>query len=161
MKYSQFFLGLFLGVIIVVVLQKLIYSPSGRSQATASRVDDKTENPPNIELFKYNDNMLLLYGGKYGFYSGDGNIASIESDIEFSEDGGYQAGAIVVPGGAVLVAIKDHYILGYYTGKIKIEKVNGTPEVRDKVFFCIYSDGREIEFMYPSKEEYFAGEDIE
>ena len=133
------------------------------SRASSARLTSELDAFKKHSL-RFEDSILYLYDGAYGFDPGDGEIASINTDYRRDENGAFQSASIVVPSGAVLIAVREHYTLGSYTGKIAVERTDGKIESLDKIFFVVYSDGRPIKYSYPSVDkqyERFAGKPID
>ena len=176
----KFFAGMLIGIVLASVVFYFSASlndsttklPQDSTVASTSKPvelppaeDSKLENamqPSNT--FRFEDNILYFYDGTYGFDPGDGEIASITTDFNYDDDGDFKSASIVVPSGAVLVAIRDNYLWGYYEGEITVKGTDDKIEKLEKIFFVIYKDGRPIEYHYPSLDKKyvrFAGKPIE
>ena len=177
---SKYFIGVLAGAAMTAIYFQLFFTQSNDSTATIPRnnqlapdaqpkelltekgnaIEDET---PKRNTLRFEDSILYLYDGTYGFYPGDGEIAAIVNGFQFDDNGDFKSASVVVPSGAVLIAVREHYTLGSYTGKIRVERPDGKVEDLDKVFFVIYKDGRPIKYCYPSldkQHERFAGKPI-
>lgn len=103
--------------------------------------------PPDAPPVSFGDDGIRLYG-RYSFESsGGGELFSLNEN-----------GTEVIPPGAALTAIRQHYTLGTYTGKISIVK-NGSTRKVTRILFSINAEG--LKYYLPSKEDVrFIGEEL-
>ncbi len=78
--------------------------------------------------------ILKLYDETYGLDPGDGDIVAIETGFTYNQNGEFNSANIIIPSGVVLIAIREYYTIGSYTGKIKITKSDGSIEILNKIF---------------------------
>lgn len=147
---KQFIVGLTIGVLGTIVSIN-IHSLFVCDSNTEKESTQAAKLPKEQEIVSFKDGCFLLYGGQYSFTAGEGDISNLENDIKF-DDGKFNSASSLIPSGAVLVAIKEHYTIGYYEGKIKVSPYPEGMFYLEKVFFVIKNGIDGVRYYAPHKD---------